>query len=239
MGNRFQSRRESATLNISPRPANRFRTGLFREGKSMMTVEPIPKKQRKWKRWVVAAAVVLVVAGLGLWWAARSRFQADAMPNPNGFDDFVAAAKQIDGELPKGSAADVPSDALRAFTSKNHDAFERARRGLERESRVTLPAGADLQALLDRSGTLRRLARLFQARAVLAERDGRSLDAALGFRDEIRLGRALIPGGLITDRLVGRVYEEQGAEGLAPGRRALGRRCQAPGARGRSVGNRR
>jgi hypothetical protein len=162
--------------------------------------------------------VAVALAASAAWLAWPRPFRDEPMPDPNGYDDLVAAAVMVQGDLKSGVLTDETVDELRAFVGSNREALERARVGLGRECRVTLPRPPTPErfaALLDRTQSLRRLARLFAAEAALAAREGRKADAARGYAEIIRLGRAFTPGGLFNDRLVGLAYESSGAEGLA------------------------
>src|SRR5206468_5163926 len=58
------------------------------------------------------------------------------LPNPNGYDDFLNAAKAIEG-FPSEVPTDDP-DALRAFVQKNQRALELVRVGLSRDCVVSI-----------------------------------------------------------------------------------------------------
>jgi hypothetical protein len=162
---------------------------------------------------VLALAMVAAV----VWALMPGRFD-DRMPDPNGYDDLVAAARMISGEMPTTKTGDystVDTEALRAFVDPNIKAIERARLGLSRECRVRLPVEYMAPSWMEDGGKLRNLARLLSCETVLDERAGNLSKAAADALDIIRLGHDAGKGGVMLDYLVGLAIESVGMSALS------------------------
>jgi len=125
-----------------------------------------------------------------------------ALPVSNGYDDLVKATGQVVSE---GRAYRDVSDAeLRDLVRQNREVLESVRAACQRECRA--PIVYDRGSWNNQSHILagfKWLARAFWAEAVLAEREGRTNDAARIYVDGIRFGQEIGHGGRLIDRLVG------------------------------------
>jgi hypothetical protein len=152
------------------------------------------------------------------WVAVPRPFRGEPLPNPNGYDDLVAAGKSITGDMPmpaSGDYSEADPEVLRTFVEQNRKALSQARVGLARESRVRLP-DAVLSPVHDEAMTaLRVLSRLFACEAALAEHDGETERALKVSLDGIRLGHAAGHGGTVIENLMGAALESFGISGLS------------------------
>lgn len=172
-----------------------------------------PARSKILLSWIVGLVLSLGLAAV-LW--SRSRPASPPLPQPNGFDDLVRAAREVVGDPPAPGDPAVTASVLRAAVEANREPLRRARQGLTKECRVPLDfAGAMLQAHMDQMHDLRKLARLLYAEGGLAEEEGRTADAAAAYFDVIRLGQEAGRGGVMIDSLVGQAIEATGQWGLA------------------------
>jgi hypothetical protein len=124
------------------------------------------------------------------------------LPTPNGYDDFLKAAKTVVAE---GRAyRQLEDDEIRNLVKENRSTLELVRHGLKRECRVSIRyergyLDANMQVL----ASFKRVVRAFLAEGTLAEREGRTNDAARVYLDGIRFGQECCRGGLVIDRLLG------------------------------------
>jgi hypothetical protein len=158
---------------------------------------------RKSRRVLLGLLAVLVLALLALIGFTAGRPPArPALPNPNGYDDFIKARTAVTGGF---GAVQVPDyDKLAAFVSANAEALHLIRLGLSRPCAKPMdsePKLADLLPLLAAEGRLR-------------EMDNRPGDAARSYTDAIRLGNEVSRGGEPLDRLLGMAFESVGHQGL-------------------------
>jgi hypothetical protein len=144
-------------------------------------------------------------------WIARPRpFQTDPLPDPNGYDDLVAAGRSFTGEMPVPPNADysqVDEESLRIVVERNRKALDLARVGLARKRRVRLPDMAGTPEHIETTTALRVLGRLLACEVALAEREGDTEKAIAASLDGIRLGHAAGDGGILLDRMVGAAVE--------------------------------
>ena len=172
------------------------------------------------KRVVAAIAGVLglaVIGGLtGLYILVRpTPFTEPPLPEPNGYDDLLEAAKSVAGPVPDVQDASV--EKLRLFVEQNPDALPRAREGLSKECRVPVYASPQyVNAAMNRSQAMRKLGYLFIAEGRIAESDGDAVAAAECYRDCLRLGTQIAHGGITLDILTGLACEGMGAHRLEP-----------------------
>ncbi|WP_435015794.1 hypothetical protein TA3x_003346 [Tundrisphaera sp. TA3] len=162
--------------------------------------------RRRWRRSrfiAVGVGLAAILAGSVAWMVLRPRPFGEPLPDPNGYDDLVAAGRMIRGDLTRADLDGVGNeDQLRALVAANADALARARVGLGRRSAVSLAHMDSIHTHIDAASALRSLGRVMACEAALAEREGRPDEAVASCADMIRLGRAASRGGLILDRTI-------------------------------------
>ena len=110
-----------------------------------------------------------------------------AMPSPNGFDDFVQAARLVTGNT--ANVAQMGRNELAALVAQNAEALKTARQGLDRESRAPNDYSANYMTLyLPVLSSLKQLTSVLLAEGKLAEMDRRLDDAVHSYLDAIQLG---------------------------------------------------
>lgn len=133
------------------------------------------------------------------------------LPDPNGFDNLVRAARSIQGPWPnKGDWARADPTELRAFVVSNRPALDGARRGLGRPGIAHFadsPAG--IADHLEQSGQMRDLSRLLAAEARVALEERRPLDAALINLEVIEVAQTLTQGAAFAGATAGWVIQDQ------------------------------
>jgi hypothetical protein len=172
---------------------------------------------KKW-HFLTAVGVVILAMIATLVWMLLPVPLSGRMPDPNGYDDLVAASRMISGETVAPKAGDystIDTQTLKAFVDPNRGALERARVGLGRECRVRLPAVFMDPAWMENTGRFRNLGRLMACECALDERAGNLSKAADDALDIIRLGRDVGQGGVIIDYLVGLAIESLGMSELS------------------------
>ena len=135
-------------------------------------------------------------------WLPSSSEPAPALPSPNGYDDLIEAARLLPIQR---AAADYSTNlsALRGIVASNRTALQMARRGLDRNCRVTVQESLEyMEAHLEEINGLRRVALAFKAEGQLAEAEGEASTAARSYLDGTRVGLKGLAGGLIITRLV-------------------------------------
>jgi hypothetical protein len=134
------------------------------------------------------------------------------MPNPNGYDDLMAAAKMLAPDVGTYSTSNL--DEIQSVVSIDAPALELARAGLQKKCRVPLdynPAGT---AFTVRLMAMKYLARGFAAEGDLAEIQGHPEQAVKSYWDMIRLANEASRGGALIDELVGIAIEREGTDEL-------------------------
>src|SRR6267378_3950963 len=145
------------------------------------------KKFKPGRALLIAAALMLL--GLMVYGAIQlSRPPPPApLPNPNGYDDFVAAAKLLIGDpLYFDRTNALP---LRSQVSSNAEALRLLRQGLTKKCRI--PQAYSTNYIPGRMTELlaaKRLAWLLEAEGKLAELEHRTNDAARIYLETIRFG---------------------------------------------------
>jgi hypothetical protein len=168
-----------------------------------MTTETRPRKSVVRKRtWlllalggvILAAVVWSALGGPGL--DTGPKLAPPPIPDPNGYDDVLAAGRFIektDTSSPKVDLAKLDEAALGTLVQGNREALVRAREGLGRPFQVPVIYDLDhmINVLMKDLGSIRAgLARGLIAEGRLAELQGRVDDAARSYGDLIRLGDA-------------------------------------------------
>lgn len=159
---------------------------------------------RRWKYvWVAGLFVTLAIMALLL---LTQRRTGQALPVPNGYDDFVLAARNVVGD--SRPVHDLSDDELRALVQENHAALEFVRRGLQRQCQVaTEYTPSYLTNHMPILAEFKAVSRVFLAEGKLREHEGRAGDAARSYVDGIRFAQELTRGGLVIDRMVGLACE--------------------------------
>ena len=126
------------------------------------------------------------------------------LPFPNGYDDFLKAAQNaVSQRWPYGEGSD---GELRELVDENRSALELARAGCERNCRVAIDYSVSAPTYATQHipilAQFKKLAWAFRFEGELAEREGRTNDAARVYLDGIRFGQEFCRGGLVIDRLV-------------------------------------
>jgi hypothetical protein len=173
------------------------------------------KKPRNWLilLLLISTAVILAIAGLLIFDAARPLPPIQPLPNPNGYNDLVQAAEMTSTNSWNYEAMNEAQ--LRETVSANAEALSLARASLSNECRVPIQFSLPyLGRHLSELASLKRLAQAFMAEGKFAEKKGRFGDAAGSYLDLIRLGNDSARGGVLIDALVGLAIENMGVAGL-------------------------
>jgi hypothetical protein len=173
---------------------------------------------RRVKRWIVAVTIAIAVAiGVAAFFLLRMKPAMNApLPNPNGHDDFAAAAQWIvpwNGDLLNG----LSTEEIRAVLDQNAKALELIREGLKKESAV--PLQNDQNLINSRLVTLKankEIASLLAAEGIVHLATGRTNDAARAFAEAVVFGHAASRRGLLIDDLVGIASQSIGLHRLVP-----------------------
>jgi hypothetical protein len=137
-----------------------------------------------------------------------------ALPNPNGYDDFVQAGNLIVGDV--SSFWNLDKDALCGLVSSNAEPLRLLRLGLTRKCSFPTDVALTNQGwMIGELPHLKYCALLFRAEGQLAEMDGRPGDAADSYLLAIRFGNEISRGGFLINRLVGVACEAIGQVALA------------------------
>lgn len=160
---------------------------------------------------IIAAPFVFLLC-LVLFWKAEPLPPVPPLPNPNGYDDLAKAGNMVSNDF--DNCWEFSSAKLRGLITKDTEAFQIARTGLQQECRVPLDYSPTSSALLDKLQSIRYLAFAFEAEGKLAEMENRTNDAIESYLDLIRLGNASARGGIIIDQQVGIAIESLGVEQL-------------------------
>ncbi|HUB87460.1 MAG TPA: hypothetical protein VMB22_06175 [Verrucomicrobiae bacterium] len=124
------------------------------------------------------------------------------LPNPNGYDDFIKAAKTVRSDV---WDYDKMNEAqLQALVSANAAALSAARAGFSNQCAVPIQfTEAYLNNDINDLALLKRLAAAFAAEGKLAEMENRPADAAKSYLDTFHFGSESMRGGVLIDGLVG------------------------------------
>lgn len=95
----------------------------------------VPTRERRSRRGCLAAIVLAGAVFLAavVWVAVPRPFRGEPLPNPNGYDDLVAAGRSITGDMPmpaNGDYSRADPEALRTLVERNRKALIEARVGL-------------------------------------------------------------------------------------------------------------
>ncbi|RUL88056.1 hypothetical protein [Tautonia sociabilis] len=174
---------------------------------------------RRRRRWLLAAWLPLaILAGIPLLvWCSTPRFRPSPVPEPNGYDALLRAARSIQGPIPnQGEIGSASLEELRSWVEANLGALRDADEALDLPSGVPLSfSPSDDETILADTGAFRMLGRLMLADAIVAHQDGRVADSALRSIASIRLARQSSRNGTSMHWLTGMAIEDGcGLEGI-------------------------
>jgi hypothetical protein len=173
------------------------------------------KQTRNWliALLVIYSAPVFVVVGLVAFLVLRPLPPLPILPNPNGYDDLLSAAKLVSTNT--AGYAKLSVFQLRPLVQVNAGALSLARDGLDKGCGVPVQYSQDGQRNVNGNYTnLRRLGEAFAAEGRLAELEKRPGAAVDSYMDLMRLGAATGHGGILIDAMVGMQIESLGTTGL-------------------------
>jgi hypothetical protein len=147
---------------------------------------------------IIAVLAVLALAASAMGYLSFRRPGTEGLPNPNGYDDFVAAGRLIWREPPVGTNASI--EECRAFLLTNRAALDQGRAGLNKVCRVPTEFFADWLGHHRFEMTATRiLTRTFCVEGNLARMEHRPGDAAASYLAAVNIGARLAHGGIIFD----------------------------------------
>lgn len=185
-------------------------TGFFDKLRDDMT--------RLTRNWLIGlllffSAPVFVVGGLVAFLMLRPLPPIPYLPNPNGYDHLLNAAKLVSTNT--GGYLKMSVYQLRPLVEGNAGALSLARDGLDEGCGV--PVQYSQSGQQDMAGNyvkLRMLAQAFAAEGRLAGLEKRPDAAVNSYVDLMRLGAATEHGGILIDAMVGTAIESLGVTGL-------------------------
>jgi hypothetical protein len=161
----------------------------------------------------ILAGPFIFLLCLLLFWEAEPLPPPPALPNPNGYDDFVKAGNMINGEV--WNYDEMGRAELRALAQTNSTAIQLARNGFQHECRVSSQfSEAYLAGHLNELTALKRLTQAWVIEGRLAETENSPTDATRLYLEIVRLGNESVRGGIIIDQLVGTAVESIGTANL-------------------------
>jgi len=167
---------------------------------------------RRWRKRVTLVAFIAFVAiGLAVFFifSTSQSVSYPLLPNPNGYDDFLAAGNALTWNVDDPSA--LSENELRVLIATNAEPLRLLRLGLTR--RCSVPTKAAITNFGKISTELinqRRLVQLMAAEGRLAQLEKRPGDAARNYVDAIQFGNEISHGGFVINRLVGITCESIG-----------------------------
>lgn len=154
---------------------------------------------------IAALLLVAIVVALTL---SHPAPPLPALPNPNGYDDFVAAGNMLADT--NFDLSTMTTNELRDFVVQHTNALALARRGLTRECRVPLLYSPTNTVYFEGLGAVKRVAQGLVAQGKVAESENRMDDALDAYLTAIRAGQESDRGGLIINSLVSIAMESMG-----------------------------
>ena len=130
------------------------------------------------------------------------RRPSPALPNPNGYDDFIKAGELITGDVGNYQRMDLVS--LKNLISSNTESLRLVRLGLTRRCSVpTELAIKNFGGEIAHISKTKTIAQLLRAESRLAELENHPQEAAKDCVEGLRFGNETSRGGFIIHRLVG------------------------------------
>src|SRR4051812_7914587 len=158
----------------------------------------------KSKRCWLIAALAVGLAGALLWFIAKPSGMeiAEVLPSPNGYDDFFAAEKELEGGLPDLNTQS--KEELSRILKERASTLKRAREGLTRECRVPIDysPGATTK-IMEHMAEAKTLGLLLRENGHLAEMDADYSKAMRGYLEAVQFATKRFHGGLVIHYLVG------------------------------------
>ena len=166
--------------------------------------QPARRFQLNWfGRIVIGVVALLVGAWLFMFFTAHAARNRPPLPNPNGYDDFLAAANHL-GSFSSRILLTNDIPLFEEILATNGPALAAFRRGLARECRVPLEFSDQyLGRHITELGRIKEIARLVIAEAAVARAHGRSQEATTMALEVVRYGHQLARGGVLIDDLIG------------------------------------
>lgn len=164
------------------------------------------------KRWIfiIGGFFLVFVSVLWMWGSllGKSAASVEAMPNPNGYDDFVAAGNLLFPNFVINDYDTASIQDLKRLVVTNQEALARARIGLKKQCRVPFdfpkngnPVNPSIK--INTLMSIKCVAYNLHAEARLAEMENRPSDAVKMNLDCIEYGIKASRGGTMIDDLVG------------------------------------
>lgn len=158
---------------------------------------------------------VVFVAGIAAFLAFNERkTQPQAVfPNPNGYDDFAAAAQWTVAW--NGDLLALPPEEIRAMLKQNSKVLEEVHNGLRKQSAVPVTNDMNWFSLhMIQMAGHKQMAQLLVAEGIVHLEEGRTNEAARCFADCIVFAHAAHRHGLMIDELVGIACQAIGSRQL-------------------------
>jgi hypothetical protein len=135
------------------------------------------------------------------------------MPNPNGYDQFLASAGMLQGEAQ--SYETMSEEELTALVATNAEALALVRSAFTNECRVPVKYSiAYISTHLNDLTAIRNLSQVLVAQGRLAEMQNHPSEAAKDYLDVIHFSIESGRGGFLVDALIGDAIEGMGRSGL-------------------------
>ncbi|MFV1969255.1 MAG: hypothetical protein ACC628_27860, partial [Pirellulaceae bacterium] len=172
----------------------------------------LPLRRIAWTIPVVLFLGLVLLFPVVIWWKLMhpSPIPHVTLPEPNGYNDIVAAGEMVlESSLLNMAVGPTSTAQLAAELAKYSVAYELCRRGLSRSSwhpnyfRRDVPVMDSFQITLGEIQAFRAAARALSRECQFARQEGRFADAARSACDAIHVGEVAGRGGLIVDYLVG------------------------------------
>ncbi len=161
----------------------------------------------KTRNWLIAIFILvcpfILFLGCLIFMAEEPLPPLAPLPNPNGYEDLVKAAKMVKGET-WAYFDNAGLEKLRGIVSTNAATLALARIAFTKQCGV--PPQFTKASQTNRVEALEAFKDLAQALACegkLAEKENRFVDAAKSYLDAVRLGSQITHGGIVLDELAG------------------------------------
>ena len=166
------------------------------------------------KKWLLAVIVVFLVALACALLLPPSKPLPVALPNPNGYDELVAALPQV---VPNSGFWRTQELAdLRPLLDSNSNALAQVRAALHHEWRVPFTNDPGFTWVMPILSSGKGVAQLFCAEGRRAELEGRTNDALRAYGQCMELGSRISRGGLMIHELVALAIKATGVRDAQP-----------------------